>query len=148
MMGFIFFGMESEFGLHLSLVLIPLPLLLRWWWDYDTIVVQQREPLHGNRLIITVLAMMATSYLVWRWGPARYYIQPVVLSFCLFAALFGYGLSLLRGKSWWYIDEGLDGKQSWTDSIYVQLGVWKVLLLNIWFILLGVSVYFFMNYVV
>lgn len=145
---FMFLGMESEYDPHISMLLFLLPLALKWWWDLNKINVQGKEPDHGARISITLIAMAAISWVVWRWGPSRFYIQALVFQLCFFAALFSYGLSILRGLNWMYIDKGLDGKRSFTDTVYGMLGKWKTLLLNIWLLFLGFSVYFYMNYIV
>ena len=147
MIAFIFFGMESEFGFHWLMLLLIVPLIFRLWWDYKTIVTESKEPNHTKHTIVTGVVMLALCVFVWRFGPAKYFFQPLFLSFCIFLMFFDYTLSLLRGLDWWYVDEGLDGKQSFTDKIYMHLPWWGILFGKLWFLLCWFSVYFYMNYI-
>ena len=148
MKAFIFFGMQSDFGFRWAMLLLVIPLGLRLWWDYHTIVNQKKEVDHAAHTILTGVMMAVVSVFDWVFGPAKYFIQPLIFQWAIFVLLFDYVLNLLRGLDWWYVDEGLDGKQSWMDSIYTQLPWWAIMFVKIWVFLLGFSVYFFISYVV
>jgi len=148
MKAFIFFGMQSDFCFRWAMLLLVIPLGLRLWWDYHTIVNQKKEVNHAAHTILTGVMMAVVSVFDWALGPTKFYFQPLILSFGVFVLFFDYALNLLRGLNWWYVDEGLDGKQSLTDRIYTMLPWYGILFLKFWIFLLGFSVYFFISYVV
>ena len=97
---------------------------------------------------ILILFLFATCFTAMRSCKKQQSLAQLNAQWAIFVLLFDYVLNLLRGLDWWYVDEGLDGKQSWMDSIYTQLPWWAIMFVKIWVFLLGFSVYFFISYVV
>lgn len=146
MTGFIFFGMQSDFGLHWLLLLLLLPLAGRLRWD-SQLIKAGYEPQHTVHTLVTAGAYLIVSFLVWRWGPAKYLFQPFVFGGCIFAFSFDYLLNLIRHLNIAYVDQGLDGKSSKEDSILKQMPWPFILFIKIWILLLGFSVYFYGSHV-
>ena len=145
MNSFTFLGMESDFGPHWSMIYLLIPLIFRLAWDAYEIKVLDIEPDHTKHTWITAAVMLFVSLFTWRYGPALYYIQPLILSATIFNQFFDYGLNLLRGEKWNYIDQGTDKKSSLADRAYKFFG-WKIVFgFKLWCSLVGFSVYFYMR---
>lgn len=142
---FIIYGMESDFGLHWLLILLLIPLIHRLWLDHRTIKKLKNEVDHKKHTIITGALMVLLSFPVWVYGPCRYLFQPILLSWGIFLMFFDYFLNLLVGKSWYYIDEALDGKGSLTDRLWLYTGVWGSLFVKSWILMVTFAVYFYLS---
>lgn len=143
---FTFLGMDSDYNFHWSMTLLFIPLIHRLWWDRKTIVVRKQNVNHAEHTTVTVLIAFVLSWIIWKTGPARYLIQPFLLSGCIFIWAFDYILNLLRGESWYYMSESVNA--AWTDGIWNRCGVWGTLFAKWWFLLLGFSVYFYLSLIV
>jgi hypothetical protein len=146
MIAFIFFGMESDFGLHWSLIFLLIPLFIRVKWD-SALIRAGYEVQHTKHTIITMAMYAIISIPAWYLGPAKYFFQSFIFGGCIFAFSFDYLLDLSRHLKLTYVDQGLDGISSKEDSILKQMPWWGILFIKIWVLLFGFSVYFYWSYV-
>lgn len=145
---FYFLGMKSDLTIHwYALLLLALPTILRLTFDWYTISRKKVEVNHKQHTIFTALGMIIVSWIVWRIEPVQYLIQPVFLSIGIFVLFFDYMLNLLRGKNFFYIDRGTDGKQSLSDKAYSVMGTFGTAFFKLWVVGVCMGVYFYMSYI-
>lgn len=143
---FIIYGMESDYGPTWSILLLFLPLAFRLFMDWYTITKDKKEVNHIMSTLITGALMLVCCSADLNQGHARFFIQPILMSWGIFFMFFDYSLNLLRGKSWYYIDEEKDGVGSLSDLLYAKWGVWGTLFFKVWFLLVTFSVYFYLSF--
>jgi hypothetical protein len=143
---FTLFWLETDHGIQpVSVVLLFLPLIFRIVWDGYKILVEREEINHEKHTTATACFMFLTSYAVFRIEPVRYMVQPVLLSWGIFWLFFDYLLNLLRGKNFFYVDQGEVSAK--IEKVYVFLGPWKTLAVKLWWFTVVLSVYFHMSYI-
>jgi len=144
MEGFNFLGLETDYGISfVAIVLMCMPLMLRLSFDALWILVVKKEVDHTAHSAAMFALMVFISIHVYSIEQTHNVIQPFFFQIGIFTLFFDYGLNLVRGLKWHYIDQGLDGKQSFADSVYQRIGVLGTLFLKLWLALLCFSVYFY-----
>lgn len=145
-LAFSLLGMQSDYAFHWSLIFfLFLPLVARVYADYK-VIKSGVEVMHFWHLVMTALAMAAlscyaralTGIPVWK---------VFVLQWGVFWLFFDYALNVVRGKKWYYIDQGKDGKSSLTDKVYNRIGILGTLFVKFWWFVFCLSVSFFGSYV-
>lgn len=129
-----------------SIIILFLPLIIRLAWDGHRILVERKEVKHGKHSTATAFFIFIAALAVWCLEPVKTIFQPFLLSWGIFWMFFDYALNLIRGERIFYIDLGLDGKRSFFDSVYERIGVHGTLFAKVWFLLLGISLYFNWSY--
>src|SRR6476620_7983377 len=114
-----------------AIIVLLLPTVFKLALDSKTILINKREVNHALGLFILCLFVLVAALVVKHIDPVNLF-QSATFSFGLFALLFDYSLNLIRGKNIFYIDEGKDGKQSLSDSVYQKLGAAGVVLIKLW----------------
>lgn len=141
--------METDHSISMwSVLLLSVPLVVRTVWDGHRILVKRKEVNHGKHWSATAFFIFVSAFSAWRLEPVEYLFQPLLLSWGIFWMLFDYMLNIIRGKDFFYIDVGLDGKQSNFDRIYEWLGPYGTFAVKLWFLLLTILVYFHLSYII
>jgi len=110
-----------------AILLLTIPLILRLLLDFWKIKIKKQEPDHSVHTVYTGLVMVIISLLHLIIFEKTFY-QAFLLEWGIFWMVFDYALNLLRGLSWNYIDQGIDGKSSLADKLYKKAG-WKLILM-------------------
>lgn len=134
---------NMDFGISFgAVILLLLPLIFRLFLDLFLIKVIKEEVPHKAHTYITGVVIFITSWAVLMTEPVYYLFQPLLFEVGIFWLFFDYVLNLIRGEKFFYIDLGLDGKQSWFDSWYVKFGWLNVLFLKLMLFAFSFLVYF------
>ncbi len=144
MTGFNFLGLQTDYGISfVALALMCVPTILRLLFDAFWIRVIKKEVNHLLHSAVMGVLMVLIAIHVYFIESTHNMTQPLFFQFGIFTLFFDYGLNLIRGKKWYYIDQGLDGNQSWADRVYQKIGVYGTLGLKLWIALLCFSIYFY-----
>lgn len=144
---FMFFGMTTDYEFNLlSIIYLLFPTIQRVALDLYVIRVEKKEIDHVGHTTLTIVLIILFSLLNMVAHNVSFF-KSIIFSSGMFILLFDYSLNILRGKSWNYIDQGLDGISSGADKIYRLLGVWPVLFFKIVIFMATFAIYYTWSYI-
>ncbi len=129
----------------LTPLLFLLPLAIRLFIDHTQISIKNKKITklgYWTRNMLTGAGILAAALINKLWiDPSPYYGTGVAYSFAIFLALFDYGLSISRGKTWDYVSPNLQHNSYW-ERIRQKMTPLFELILKIFLLGCGIASYY------
>lgn len=144
-------SMPPDFNFQLTNLLFLLPPILKAIYDVYFKEKRKLAVNHRQSLAYTLLFAFLLILIDFRASPIPMLWQGILLATGYFWITFDYLRNLLAGKPFFYVDSNPQSdpeEDSWMDvHIYSKLEWHTLLFIKLWFLLVGITFYYFMSYV-